>query len=138
MFDSMIEIIFFFFFFFFSSSHKYNIIMTPIEEPIYVLPGFDHVQDREQEVKPHIGAVTYAGLNLPILLAQDLSGGCGGKIWECASIMIEYMIWKNQQLEGTFFQQQKLVEIGSGTGLVGLAVARICPEIKELILTDQL
>jgi hypothetical protein len=112
--------------------------MASVEEPIFLLPGFDLVQDREQEVKAHIGSISYPGLNSPILLSQDLSGGCGGKIWESANIMIEYMIWKNQQLQGTLFKEQKLVEIGSGTGLVGLAVAKLCPEIKELIITDQL
>jgi hypothetical protein len=120
------------------SKYIATIIMAPIEEPIFLLPGFDHVQDREQEIKAHTGSISYPGLNSPILLAQDLSGGCGGKIWECANIMIEYMIWKNQQLQGTLFKEQKLVEIGSGTGLVGLAVAKLCPEIKELIMTDQL
>lgn len=107
-----------------------------IEEPIFA--GFDHVQEREQEVKAHTGSVTFTDLKSPILLAQDLRGGCGGMVWECANIMIDYIIWKNQQMKGNLFQQQKLVEIGSGTGLVGLAVAKICPEISELIMTDQL
>lgn len=100
--------------------------------------GFSHVDTREQEVTAHIGTVSYEGLDSPILLSQDLSGGCGGKIWECANVMINYLIWKNQQLEGQLFQGQKIVEIGSGTGLVGLAIAKLCPSIQQLVMTDQL
>ncbi|CEP19243.1 hypothetical protein [Parasitella parasitica] len=52
--------------------------------------------------------------------------------------MVDYFIWKNTELNGTLFKNQKVVELGSGTGLVGLAVAKICPEIKQMVITDQL
>ncbi|KAI8088055.1 putative methyltransferase-domain-containing protein, partial [Gilbertella persicaria] len=98
----------------------------------------DYFEAREQEVQAHVGSVYYEGLAEPILLSQDLSGGCGGKIWESANVMIEYLIWKNQHMEGKLFQDQTLVEIGAGTGLVGLAVAKVCPQLRHLVITDQI
>lgn len=113
-------------------------VMTSSDSEDDFMSKFSHVEVREQEVTAHIGSVSYDGIDSPILLSQDLSGGCGGKIWECANVMINYLIWKNQQLDGRLFQNQKVVEIGSGTGLVGLAVAKLCPSIQQLIMTDQL
>ncbi|CAO0790811.1 unnamed protein product [Mucor circinelloides] len=108
------------------------------EQPVPAFGTFNYIVEREQEVKAHTGSIAFNGLSDPILLAQDMSGGCGGKIWKCANVMIDYFIWKNDQLNGTLFKDQKIVEIGSGTGLVGLAVAKLCPGIKQMVITDQL
>lgn len=108
------------------------------EGTVSLISDFADVVDvREQEVKAHIGSVYYEGLDSPILLSQDLKDGCGGKIWESANVMVNYVIWKNQQLNGELFKDQKVVEVGSGTGLVGLAVAKICSQVQQVIVTDQ-
>lgn len=111
--------------------------MTSLEINMDFAEYGDFVQ-REQEVVAHTGAVNFKGLNEPILLSQDLSGGCGGKIWECAEIIVNYFVWKNEESEGSLFKDKTIIEIGAGTGLVGLAVAKICPDIKQLIITDQM
>lgn len=113
-------------------------MVSIIESPELELPGFDYITQREQEVETHIGSVSFKGLEEPILLSQDLSGGCGGKIWECANIMIEYFVWKNEQMKGELFKNKTMIELGAGTGLVGLAVAKLCPKIKQLVITDQM
>lgn len=100
--------------------------------------GYDYVETRAQEVEAHTGAVQYIGITEPILLSQDLSGGCGGKIWECANILIEYLIWKKKEQDQDLFKDKTIVEIGAGTGLVGLTVAKLCSDIKQLIMTDQM
>jgi hypothetical protein len=111
--------------------------MPFISEPVNEFENFDYVEIREQEVTAHIGSVQYKGLSSPILLSQNLSEGCGGKIWESANVMVNYVIWKNKQMEGQLFADQKVIEVGSGTGLVGLAVAKICTQVKQVIITDQ-
>ncbi|KAI7871981.1 putative methyltransferase-domain-containing protein [Mucor mucedo] len=111
--------------------------MTSLEINTDIAEYGDFIQ-REQEVVAHIGAVNFEGLNEPVLLSQDLSGGCGGKIWECAEIIVNYFVWKNGQGEGSLFKDKTIIEIGAGTGLVGLAVAKICPDLKQLIITDQI
>ncbi|KAI8367052.1 putative methyltransferase-domain-containing protein [Blakeslea trispora] len=111
--------------------------MITTEEPTDLFLSNEIIEQREQEVKAHIGQVEYEGIS-PILLSQDLSGGCGGKIWEAANVMIDYLIWKNAQLNGELFKDQTIVELGSGTGLVGIAIAKICSQVRQVILTDQL
>ncbi|KAJ8658874.1 hypothetical protein O0I10_005256 [Lichtheimia ornata] len=85
-----------------------------------------------------IGKVTFELLDTPIELAQDLSGGCGGKIWEAAGVMVDYMLWKQNQTQGLFLQGKKVLELGSGTGLVGLAVAKGCANVDTMVITDQI
>lgn len=113
--------------------------IAAIEEPVSfdLLSSFDYVNIREQEVRAHVGTVYYEGLDSPILLSQDMKDGCGGKIWESANVMVNYVIWKNKQLEGELFANQKVVEVGSGTGLVGLAVAKVCTQVQQVVVTDQ-
>lgn len=111
--------------------------MSILVEDHLELSNFEYVNVREQEVKAHIGSVYYEGLESPILLSQDMKDGCGGKIWESANVMVDYIIWKNQQLQGQLFANQKVVEVGSGTGLVGLAVAKVCSQVSQVVITDQ-
>lgn len=112
--------------------------MTSLDTTNTDLAGYGDFIQREQEVVAHIGAVNFEGLNEPVLLSQDLSGGCGGKIWECAEIIVNYFVWKNEQSQGALFKDKTVVELGAGTGLVGLAVAKICPDVKQLVVTDQM
>ncbi|KAI9261912.1 putative methyltransferase-domain-containing protein [Helicostylum pulchrum] len=102
------------------------------------LAEYGDFEQREQEVTAHIGKIEIQGLTEPILLSQDLSSGCGGKIWECTQIILEYLAWKREQSQHALFKDQTIVEIGAGTGLVGLAVAKLCPDIKQMVITDQI
>ncbi|KAG1052068.1 hypothetical protein G6F43_005775 [Rhizopus delemar] len=99
--------------------------------------SLDIVQDRGQSVVAQVGSTCYEGLESPILLAQDTSGGCGGMIWEAANVMIEYFIWKQKESED-FLTNKTVIELGSGTGLVGLTIAKIYSKVNKVILTDQL
>ncbi|KAI8994938.1 putative methyltransferase-domain-containing protein [Pilobolus umbonatus] len=92
----------------------------------------------KQAVGSHLSQHSYVGLTDPIFLSQDTSDGCGGKIWPAADVMIDYIIAKNERLTGHLFEHQTVMELGSGTGLVGLAVAKICPHLDNIIITDQI
>ncbi|KAI9495872.1 putative methyltransferase-domain-containing protein [Zychaea mexicana] len=90
---------------------------------------------------PAYGAVSNSKFDLlpqGVQLAEDLRGGCGGRIWEAATVLIDYLLWKNKQLNDTLFKGQKVIELGAGTGLVGLAVALGCPSLDNMVLTDQI
>ncbi|KAI8088839.1 putative methyltransferase-domain-containing protein [Halteromyces radiatus] len=76
--------------------------------------------------------------NVQVALWQDVSGGCGGRTWEAAYVMIKYMLWKERQGETSFLSGKKILDLGSGTGLVGLAMAKACPSLAHMELTDQI
>jgi hypothetical protein len=59
---------------------------------------------------------TYAVGERTIVLAEDTGSGCGGKAWEAAVLMCDYLQWRASGME----QYQKVLELGSGTGFVGI------------------
>ncbi|KAI9269267.1 putative methyltransferase-domain-containing protein [Phascolomyces articulosus] len=85
-----------------------------------------------------VSKITYDMLPGGVELAEDLRGGCGGRIWEAATVMIDYLLWKNKQVEYTLFKGRKVLELGAGTGLVGLALALGCSNLDNMVLTDQI
>ena len=74
-------------------------------------------------------------LSEPLLLHEDLKEGCGGQLWPAGITLTKYMLKHHPDLTG-----KKILEIGTGGGLVGLAVARGCKTSAEskLIITDQI
>lgn len=79
--------------------------------------------------------LTFDGL-LPRPLKVEQDGGavgCGGKLWPAGELLSRYMIRKPD------LPYRKILELGSGTGLAGLAVALGHPDARdtEIIITDQ-
>ena len=53
----------------------------------------------------------------PLKLHEDLSKGCGGKIWQAGNILASYVL---QNFDADKVRGKKIVELGAGGGLVGL------------------
>ncbi|KAI1957761.1 Protein-lysine N-methyltransferase efm6 [Ophidiomyces ophidiicola] len=78
---------------------------------------------------------TFDGLlDPPLKLKEDPKEGCGGHIWPAGMILAKYMLRKHRDdLLG-----KQIVELGAGSGLVGLAVARGCKIDSPIYVTDQI
>ncbi|KAI1336336.1 putative methyltransferase-domain-containing protein [Xylariaceae sp. FL0016] len=74
-------------------------------------------------------------LEKPLRLHEDLKSGCGGQLWPAGMVLAKHMLRYHPDL-----RQSRILEIGSGGGLVGLAVASGCAIASEnpLWMTDQL
>ncbi|CAO3644758.1 unnamed protein product [Cunninghamella echinulata] len=86
------------------------------------------------QVERHISTETFGEHEIKLL--QDVIHGCGGKTWEAAYVMINYILWKEKQT--SFLKDKTVLDLGSGTGLVGLAIAKTCPQLSHMELTDQI
>lgn len=78
--------------------------------------------------------LTFDGLlKEPLKVHQDGgAAGCGGRLWPAGELLSRYLIRQPQ------IPYRKIIELGSGTGLAGLAVAVGHPEADfELYITDQ-
>ncbi|AJT02485.1 hypothetical protein H749_YJM195N00305 [Saccharomyces cerevisiae YJM195] len=81
--------------------------------------------------KEHLGQtdLSFGGKLLPALKICEDGGesGCGGKVWIAGELLCEYILEKSvnhllsKTVNGTK-QFKKVLELGSGTGLVGLCV----------------
>ncbi|KZL84230.1 hypothetical protein CI238_12293 [Colletotrichum incanum] len=73
-------------------------------------------------------------LSTPLKLHEDLASGCGGQTWPAGMVLTKHMLrYHRETLKGA-----RILELGAGGGLVGLAVALGC-ELQQtpLYLTDQ-
>ncbi|KAJ4472180.1 putative methyltransferase-domain-containing protein [Lentinula aciculospora] len=68
---------------------------------------------------------------ISINLRVDASPGCGGIVWPAGQILSNYLIRKGSK----FLQGKRIVELGSGTGLVGLIAAKLGG--SRVWITDQ-
>ncbi|KZZ97256.1 hypothetical protein AAP_00899 [Ascosphaera apis ARSEF 7405] len=73
-------------------------------------------------------------LHTPIVIAQDLRNGCGGQTWPAGVVLSKYLLRSHRHQ----LSDKSIVELGSGGGLVGLAVARACHLTHPLYITDQI
>ncbi|KAI0098699.1 putative methyltransferase-domain-containing protein [Nemania sp. FL0031] len=71
-------------------------------------------------------------------LHEDLKNGCGGQLWPAGMTLARYLLkYHKKSLAG-----KRILELGAGGGLVGLAVARGCDlgddDHSPLYITDQM
>ncbi|KAF9817674.1 hypothetical protein IEO21_03330 [Rhodonia placenta] len=66
-----------------------------------------------------------------ITLAVDASPGCGGIAWPAGEVLSRYIARKGP----AYFKDKTVLELGSGTGLVGLVAAKL--GAPRVWLTDQ-
>ncbi|OAQ98935.1 hypothetical protein LLEC1_05377 [Akanthomyces lecanii] len=78
--------------------------------------------------------ITFDGqLSRPLRLREDLRSGCGGQTWPAGIVLGKHMLrYHRDEL-----QDARILELGAGGGLVGLAVALGCGVESRLMLTDQ-
>jgi predicted nicotinamide N-methyase len=68
----------------------------------------------------------------PITIHQDPFHGCGGNLWHAAMYMCHYFQNKERFPDG-FFVGKRVIELGSGTGLVGICLRKLG---AACVLTD--
>ncbi|KAK3941248.1 protein-lysine methyltransferase METTL21D [Diplogelasinospora grovesii] len=79
-------------------------------------------------------ALDFSGLlSEPLKLHEDLKTGCGGQLWPAGMVLATHMLRYHRDK----LQNSRLLELGAGGGLVGLAVARGCSLSSPLYITDQ-
>ncbi|KAL8394922.1 hypothetical protein RB595_002746 [Gaeumannomyces hyphopodioides] len=82
-------------------------------------------------------------LSAPLRLHEDLSSGCGGQLWPAGMVLATHMLrYHRDRLADARMAAGRAracrLELGAGGGLVSLAVARGCQDIKtQILVTDQ-
>ncbi|KAI1389550.1 putative methyltransferase-domain-containing protein [Hypoxylon trugodes] len=69
----------------------------------------------------------------PLKLREDLASGCGGQTWPAGMVLGRHMLRYHRD----DLRDARILELGAGGGLVGLAVAKACAVDKPLYVTDQ-
>ncbi|KAL0942546.1 uncharacterized protein CTRU02_200432 [Colletotrichum truncatum] len=97
-----------------------------IGEDLTPLPAYKAAQTSSFDI--------FGLLSTPLKLHEDLKSGCGGQTWPAGMVLAKHML----RYHRTALTGARILELGAGGGLVGLAVALGC-ELQQtpLYLTDQ-
>lgn len=90
-------------------------------------------------------------LETPLKFKEDLKEGCGGQLWPAGMVLARYMLTYHRDtlVHRTMYesfrphgrkiltQMADRLELGAGSGLVGLVVARGCRTTNQVHITDQ-
>ncbi|KAK7470962.1 Protein-lysine N-methyltransferase efm6 [Stygiomarasmius scandens] len=68
---------------------------------------------------------------ISVTIAVDASPGCGGIVWPAGQILSSYLVSRGQN----FLHGKTVLELGSGTGLVGFVAAKL--GASHVWITDQ-
>ncbi|ODN82736.1 hypothetical protein L202_01020 [Cryptococcus amylolentus CBS 6039] len=68
-------------------------------------------------------SVQVEGLGKDVQLVVDAAHGCGGVNWPAGEVMCRYLVYRHS-LEPERLKGKKILELGSGTGLLGDGDAR--------------
>lgn len=85
------------------------------------------VPPQPASVHKQIDTLHFGPIALKLLV--DAGPGCGGIAWPAGQVLSNYLVHHGP------LQGRRILELGSGTGLVGLVAARLGAEV---IITDQL
>lgn len=64
------------------------------------------------------------GTDRKVVLDEDTAGGCGGKAWEAAVMLSDYLQERCAK-PGAMEPYKRVLELGSGTGFVGIVAASL-------------
>mmetsp|Transcript_7468 Transcript_7468/g.19163 ORF Transcript_7468/g.19163 Transcript_7468/m.19163 type:complete len:209 (+) Transcript_7468:259-885(+) len=82
-----------------------------------------------------IREVECGGNTLKIYEHDSLAGEAGAVVWDCALVLANFVHHPNRWISGDKLQGKRVIELGAGTGLVGLSVA-LLGGAQEVLLTD--
>ncbi|CAG8686000.1 3541_t:CDS:1 [Acaulospora colombiana] len=88
------------------------------------------VPTQPPSVHRQIQTLSFGSISVKLLV--DAGPGCGGVAWPAGEVLSQYLVHRGPE----FMQGRRVLELGSGTGLVGLVAAQL--EASKVTITDQL
>ena len=76
--------------------------------------------------------------NLKIPLFVDMNAGIGGDIWPAATLFGNILTHSNEvyNIFSKLCREKRLIELGSGNGLVSILMEKLFPNIQSIAVSD--
>ncbi|KAF8916809.1 putative methyltransferase-domain-containing protein [Mucidula mucida] len=99
-------------------------------ELVALLPGQEY-SAKDKSIRLAFTQASSSDGPLSVTLSVDASPGCGGIVWPAGQILSNYLVLKGSD----YVRDKTILELGSGTGLVGIVAALL--GAKDVWITDQ-
>ncbi|KDR83445.1 hypothetical protein GALMADRAFT_235593 [Galerina marginata CBS 339.88] len=96
-------------------------VSASMSELLTVLPQQSHSVQDDLLILSFVHGWDSVPRPLSISLVVDAAPGCGGLAWPAGQILASYLVQKGPE----YIKSKNVLELGSGTGLVGLAVGAL-------------
>ncbi|KAK0206220.1 putative methyltransferase-domain-containing protein [Desarmillaria ectypa] len=103
---------------------------SQIGELVSVLPGQQYFGEEKTMHLTFTEILNPSMEPLVVNLSVDASPGCGGIVWPAGQVLSNYLVRRDR----SFLQDKTVLELGSGTGLVGIVAAKLGANVW---VTDQ-
>ncbi|KAH6891397.1 putative methyltransferase-domain-containing protein [Thelonectria olida] len=106
--------------------------LSPVLDPVTISEDISPLPSMKAK---GVTGVDFDGfLSQPLQLLEDVKTGCGGQTWPAGMLLAKHMLrYHRDRVENA-----RILELGAGGGLVGLAVALECKLQNPMLVTDQL
>ncbi|KAH8685649.1 putative methyltransferase-domain-containing protein [Tricladium varicosporioides] len=101
-------------------------------EDLVPIPAHKHAGITEIDLNKLLGDL-FPPEHPPLLVYEDVGKGCGGQLWPAGMVLMKQMIRYHRET----LKNARILELGAGGGLVGLAVAKEFAFDGSTIITDQ-
>lgn len=98
-----------------------------------ILDGFI-IPAQRPSVLNQLQTLSFPPLVPALQLSVDAGPGCGGIAWPAGEVLSRYICSRQDRQPG-WIQEQRVLELGAGTGLVGLVAAKL--GAPGVLITDQ-
>jgi predicted nicotinamide N-methyase len=96
---------------------------------------YKHVNYRYLDFGNNYSTATNGDRVSNLVIEQDRSLGKGGLVWDAAFILGQHVVNEKCWQEQPSLEPKRIIELGAGTGMTGLMVAKALPQV-EMHLTD--
>jgi predicted nicotinamide N-methyase len=106
-----------------------------------MLAGFDFIEEADAQMEPKMATeIRFDAVHPALTIAEDMGPGCGGKIWEAATVLCQYLLHISSSTCNNEppARPWRMMELGAGTGIVSIYACQVLPPewMQRITVTD--